>query len=70
MEGYGTTANLNGLKRMVELNGKMTEIAHEAEDYFEFTREHLLQDWGIMLGFAAVFAVLSVLMLRSIRKKQ
>lgn len=70
MEGYGTTSNLNGLKRMVEINGEMTELAYEAEGYFEFTREHLLQDWGIMVLFAVFFAVLSMAVLRSIKKKQ
>lgn len=69
MEGYGTTANLNGLKYMVNLNGKMMESAHEAEEYFEFTKQHLLQSWMIMAGFAVFFGICSILILRNIRKR-
>jgi hypothetical protein len=68
MEGYGTIADLNGLKYMVELNGEMTEIAHEAEDFFEYTAEHLTRSWLYMLIFVIGFAVLSGISLIGIRK--
>jgi hypothetical protein len=68
MEGYGTIADLNGLKYMVEINGEMTEIAHEAEDFFEYTAGHLTRSWLYMLIFVIVFAVLSGISLMGIRK--
>lgn len=70
MEGYGTTADLNSLKQYVEINGKLTEIAHEAESYFEYTGQHLLTAWGITAGFAVCSALLGILVLRNIGKNR
>jgi hypothetical protein len=68
MEGYGTIANLNDLKYMIEMSGEMREIEHEAEDFFEYTTAHLTRSWMIMLAFVIVFAVVSGISLRSVRK--
>ena len=68
MEGYGTIANLNDLKYMVEVSGEMREIEHKAEDFFEYTAEHLTKAWLIMLAFVLIFAIISGLSLRSVRK--
>ncbi len=68
MEGYGTIANLNDLKYMIEMSGEMREIEHEAEDFFEYTTAHLTRSWMIMLAFVIVFALVRGISLRSVRK--
>lgn len=70
MEGYGTTADLNSLKYMVEIDGNMTEIQQEAEAFFEYTKPHLLQSWAVMAAFIVVFAVLSGVVLRNIKRNR
>lgn len=70
MEGYGTSADLNGLQYMVEIDGKMTEIQRKAESFFEYTKLHLLQSWVIMIAFVLAFAVLSGVVLRNIKKNK
>lgn len=68
MEGYGTTANLNTLKNYVTMNGQETEIVREAEAFFEFTKGHLVKDWMLMLTFVVGFGVLSMLILRNVKR--
>jgi len=70
MEGLGTTADLNNLKYMVEIDGKMTEIQREAETFFEFTKSHIIQSWLILTVFAAGFGILSAIALKSIKKNK
>lgn len=70
MEGYGTIANLNALKYAVEVNGEMMEIEREAEGFFTYTWQHLCKDFGILILFVVGFAVLSVLVLRNIRRQK
>ena len=67
MEGYGTTADLNGLPRMLEAEGLLK--GHENEDFFELTNEHMLKAWGIMLAFTIIFLVMARLILPKIKKE-
>lgn len=68
MEGYGTTANLNDLPLRLQQEGIM--IAHESESFFEFSKEHLLTAWGILVTFALVFLFVSRLILGGIGKER
>ncbi len=70
MEAYGTVANLNGLKYAIEINGQLTEIQREAEDFFTYTAEHLWKDDGILLLFVFIFGSMSVAMLKNIGKQK
>lgn len=68
MESYGTTANLNELPLRLQQEGVM--IPHEAEDFFEFTSEHMLASWGILIAFTVVFLVLARIILGKIGKEK
>ena len=68
VEGFGSSANLNGLEYTVEVNGEIQEFPHEAEAFFEFTKAHIAQDWFLLVVFVAVFCILSGLVLRSVKK--
>lgn len=70
MEAYGSSANLNDLTYIVEMNGKETEVVREAEEFFEYTKGHLGKDWLLMLAFVLVFGILSGIVLRNIKKKE
>lgn len=70
VEGFGTTSDLNGLEYVVEVSGEMKEFPHEAEEFYEFTKGHIMQDWLILLAFVLVFCVLSGIVLRSIKKQK
>ena len=52
-DAFGTTANLNGM-----------QLAIHSPGFFTQTTEHLLTAWGILLGSALVFAILSIFFLR------
>ena len=66
MEGYGTTANLNDLPLRLQQEGIM--IPHEPEAFFEYTVEHLLTSWGILVFFTVGFLVLARVALSKIGK--
>jgi len=68
MEGYGTTANLNDLSLRLQQQGLM--IAHESESFFEFTKEHILSAWGILVAFTFVFLLLSRIVLGRVGKEK
>lgn len=68
MEGYGTTANLNDLPLRLQQEGIM--ISHVAEEFFDFTVQHLLTAWGILLLYVIVFIVLARLSLSRIGKER
>ena len=68
MEGYGTTANLNGLPLRLQQEGIM--IPHEAESFFEFTSSHLLTSWGILVLYTIVFLVLARIALSKVGKEK
>lgn len=66
MEGFGTTANLNALPLALQQQG--IAIVHESEAFFEYTQEHILIAWLILVAFTALFLVLSRIVLSKIRK--
>lgn len=66
MEGYGTTANLNSLPSKLQQEGYMIE--REAEDFFTFTSDHILQVWGILIVFVVGFLILSRVVLTTVSK--
>ena len=68
MEGYGSTANLNELPLKLQQEGMPLE--HEAETFFEFTKAHLLTDWGILLLFLAISLVLARIVLSKIGRDE
>lgn len=68
MENYGTTANLNELPLRLQQEG--INIPHEFESFFEYTTGHMLMSWGILLGFAVAFLVMSRIVLGKIGKEQ
>lgn len=68
MEGYGTTANLNRLELKLQQEGIL--IPHEAEDFFEFSNPHMMEDWAILLLFVLVFLILARIVLTKIGKEK
>lgn len=70
MEGFGTTADLNGLKYMVKINGEIQEVIHKAEDFFEHTGTHMWKTWGILAAFVVGFSVISNIVLRNIKRAE
>lgn len=66
MEGYGTTANLNSLQLKMQEQGFFME--HKAESFFEYTKAHMFESWGIMFLFVVVFSVGAGIVLRGIKK--
>lgn len=64
MEGYGTTANLNTLELKLQQEGIM--IPHEANDFFEFTKGHMMKDWLILAAFVLGFLILARIVLSKI----
>lgn len=67
MEGYGTTANLNGLD--LKLQQENIPIEHEAEDFFTYTTAHMLKTWMILIIFVVVFSAAAGVALRNIKKE-
>ncbi len=68
MEGYGTTANLNSLELRLQQQGVM--LPHDPEDFFDFTNEHMVKAWLVLLLFTVVFLVLARIVLTTIGKEK
>lgn len=71
MECLGNTANLNALprKQIDAGGGKMMELpAGKPEDFFVRTVEHLWHTWGLLLLIAVICGVISVIVLRNLKK--
>lgn len=68
MEGYGTTSNLNDLPLRLQVEG--LPIEHEAESFFEYTTEHLLTVWGVLLLFTIAFLIITRIVLSRIGKEK
>ena len=66
MEGFGSTADLNGLPQLIEQKG--FPVPHEAEDFFIRSDEHMYFCWLMMFGFTVIFLVLARVILSGIRK--
>jgi len=67
MEGYGTTSNLNELPLRLQQEG--LPLVHEAESFFDYSVEHLLSAWGILLAFTLGFLIISRVVLGGIGKE-
>lgn len=68
MEGFGTTANINEMKLIMNIGGQRQEYSLVAQDFFTYTKEHLFTVWGLLAAFVLVFGALSVINLRKVRK--
>ncbi|MBQ6897699.1 MAG: FHA domain-containing protein [Clostridia bacterium] len=68
MECLGTTANLNDLPLKLQQEG--IKIPHEAEDFFDFTPEHMLMSIGILLVFTLACLVLARIVLSKVGKEK
>lgn len=66
VEALGSIANLNELELKLQADYPMLE--HEAEAFFEATKDHVMQSWGIMFGMIVLCTVVSIIVLRSIAK--
>jgi ABC-type transport system involved in multi-copper enzyme maturation permease subunit len=68
MEGFRTTANLNDL--LLKLQEQGLNIIHESEKFYDFTSNHLLSSWGILIVFVIIFSAASGFVLKKIKKNQ
>jgi len=66
MEAYGTTANLNSLPLKLQVEG--FPIEHVAEEFYEYTNEHMLKTWGVLLLFSFICMSLARIALIKLRK--
>ena len=66
VEALGSIADLNSLELKLQADYPMLE--HEVETFFEATKDHILQSWGIMLGMIVLCTVASIVVLRRIAK--
>lgn len=75
VEGLGSIANLNNLETNLILEADegtrdalKDMVEREAEDIFNNTADHLLMTWLIIAALAAVFCIVSAIVLRKIAK--
>lgn len=66
VEAMGSIANLNDLELKLQKDYPMLE--HEAEAFFEATKSHLIETWGILLAMVVLFTIVSIVALRRIAK--
>lgn len=57
VEAYGTSADLNSLLEASYADNPL--LTFEPDPFFEFTSEHMLKAWGILIISVAVFYILS-----------
>lgn len=66
VESLGSSANLN------ELTTKMQEeipgAEHEFQEIFEFTKNHLLQNWAILAGMIVICGIVTIIALRNVAR--
>lgn len=71
VEAYGTTADLNGMPTRMQMNPDYGHLfEHLPEDAFDFSVEHLMTSWGIMLAFTVGFLILARVILSNIGKEK
>ena len=66
VESLGSIVDLNGMQ--LRMQEQFPTLEHAAEDFFECTKGHLMQSWGILAGMMLIFTVVSVLLLRNVAK--
>jgi hypothetical protein len=64
VESLGSIANLNELE--TKLQQEMPNAEHEFQEIFEFTTEHLLCNWTILVGMAVLCGILATVLLRRV----
>ncbi len=70
MEGLGTTANLTDLPLALQQKGLPVAHTESSLNFFEFTNEHMLKCWAILVLFTVGFLVLSKLVLSKVGKEK
>ena len=66
VESLGSIVDLNGMQ--LRMQEQFPTLEHAAEDFFECTKGHLLQSWGILLAMTVVFSAISVILLLNVAK--
>lgn len=70
MEGYGTTANLNGLILRLQNEYPIFHVEHEAENFFTYTNTHLLLVWCILILMVLAFGIAAEIILKKNAEKE
>lgn len=68
VEALGSSVNLNAMKTLMEIDYPQIPIERELEEIFEHSAAHLMQEWGVLLLMTAAFLILTLVLLRGIRK--
>lgn len=66
VEALGSIVNLNDLPLKMQADYPM--ITHEAESFFEATKDHAVHCWGILAGMTVLFLIVSIISLRQLPK--
>ena len=66
VESLGSIADLNGMQ--LRMQEQFPTLEHVAEDFFECSKGHLLQSWGILSGMMLAFTIVSGFLLRNVAK--
>ena len=66
VEALGSISDLNGLPLKMQADYPMIE--HEAESFFEATKEHVVTCWGILAGMTVLFLIISMVSLRQLQR--
>ena len=73
MEGFGTTANLNSLDRIVKTGASEMTVPHSHKTYeafFDYADTHMAATWGILIAFTVGFLLVATLMISSIKREK
>lgn len=68
MKGYGATADLNALPTSMMQEG--IPMARTMEEFFDHTKENLLESWGLLALFVIAFLILGRIALENVKKEQ
>lgn len=66
VEALGSICNLNDMQH--QMQEQFPTLQYEAESAFEFTKDHLMTTWGILLLMLVIFLVGSFILLRNVAK--
>lgn len=68
VEALGSSVNLNAMQTLMEIDYPSLNLEREAEAIFDHTAGHLITEWGVLLLMTALFLVITLILLRSIKK--
>lgn len=68
VESVGSIAHLNELD--LRLQGEFPKMIHEAEEMFEASVGHLLQDWGVLIFMVMLYSIISLFVIRNASKDE